>query len=90
MGVLLNHISERVGFRVSFNRLRKYEFTVMKRRKVDPWVILYLHGGSDFKVLEHYLGPVLPEEAADEMAAKLWASPGARDDVARRSATAAA
>jgi len=71
MGVDLERISKACGFRVSFNRLRRYEYTAMKRAKVDPWVMLYLHGGSGFNVLERYLGPLTPDEAQEELAAKL-------------------
>jgi len=70
MSALFNEISKNVGFRVSFNRLRRYEFTEMKRSKVDPWVMLYLHGGSSWKTLERYLGPLSPDEVAAELAEK--------------------
>lgn len=60
--VEMNQISKDVGFRVSFNRLRRYAFTRMKRLKVPPWVMLDLHGGSSYRVLEEYLGGLTTDE----------------------------
>lgn len=62
MSVEMNAISKELGFRVSFNRLRRFEFTRLKKAQVAPWVLLALHGGSSYRVLEHYLGELTPDE----------------------------
>jgi hypothetical protein len=67
MTVEMNAISKEVGFRVSFNRLRRFEFTRLKKRRVAPWTRLYLHGGSSYRILEHYLGDMTPDEAHKDL-----------------------